>query len=313
MNGPILVTGAGGLLGEELLRRLEPGAARVVTAGRSASRRGDIGEHHRCDLSVPEEAAALIAAVRPSTIVHLAGGTSPDRHEVYRKNVLPTVHVLSAAARLASPPYCIMMGSAAEYGEAAAEVSAESSPLRPVSDYGRAKLAQTTLAESICAAAGLPLTVLRPFNVVSPRLPPSTALGNLRRQLLEGEGRERTVECGRLDVVRDFVPLASVAESILRLVERPAPGPAIDVCSGTGLELGSILRAMAERLGVAVRIVQKPELLAIPAAARVVGDPSRLLRTTGVRIAVTAAGLAEILVNQPGSGREASTPRIAAS
>lgn len=299
MTGPILVTGAGGLLGEELLRRLEPGSSRVVTAGRSApsyGEQGEQGDHHRCDLSVPEEAAALIEAVRPATIVHLAGGTSPDRHEVYRKNVLPTVYLLSAATRLGSPPYCIVMGSAAEYGEAAEEVSAESSPLRPLSDYGRAKLAQTTLAESICASAGLPLTVLRPFNVVSPRLPPSTALGNLRRQLLQGRGEERVVECGRLDVVRDFVPLASVAESILRLVERPAPGPAIDVCSGIGIELGSILQAMAERLGVAVRIVQKPELLAIPAAARVVGDPSRLVRTTGVRIAVTAAGMAEILL-----------------
>jgi nucleoside-diphosphate-sugar epimerase len=296
MTGPILVTGATGLLGEELLRRLDPGSSRVVTAGRSAPSHGEHGDHHRCDLSVPEEAAALIEAVRPATIVHLAGGTSSDRHEVYRKNVLPTVYLLSSATRLGSPPYCIVMGSAAEYGEAAEEVSAESSPLRPVSDYGRAKLAQTTLAESICAASGLPLTVLRPFNVVSPRLPPSAALGNLRRQLLEGEGRERIVECGRLDVVRDFVPLASVAESILRLVERPAPGPAIDVCSGTGLALGSILQAMAERLAVTVRIVQKPELLAIPAAARVVGDPSRLLRTTGVRIAVTAAGMAEILL-----------------
>ena len=278
MTEPVLVTGASGLIGEELLRRLGPGAV--------ASERSNAS-----DLSAPGKAAALIASVRPGTLVHLAGGTSPDRHEVYRKNVLPTVHLLEAAARLEKLPYCIVIGSAAEYGEASDRPISESSPLRPVSDYGRAKLAQTTLAESICKAAGLPLTILRPFNLVSPRLPVTTALGNMREQLLRGE----LVECGRLDVIRDFVPLSAVAETIERLITRPATG-VINVCSGTGIELGSILQAMAERLGRGLKIVQRPDLLAIPAAPRVVGDPARLAEATGIRIEVTAASIAEILL-----------------
>jgi nucleoside-diphosphate-sugar epimerase len=293
MTGPILITGASGLIGEELLRRLDPESPRTVTTGRSGLRRGN---HYPCDLSVPGQAAALIEAVRPGTIVHLAGGTSPDRHEVYRKNILPTVHLLDAAARLEKLPYCIVIGSAAEYGEASEEPITEASPLRPVSEYGRAKLAQTMLAESICESAGLPLTVLRPFNLVSPRLPASTALGNMREQLLRGEGPDRVVECGRLDVVRDFVPLSAVAETIQRLTASPAPGGTINVCSGTGIGLGSILQAMAERLDVSLRISQKPELLAIPAALRVVGNPSRLAEMTGIRIEVTAGSMAGILL-----------------
>lgn len=283
MSGPVLVTGAGGLIGTELLPVLEGGPSRVVTSG----------DRHRCDLSVPGNASTLIESVRPGTIVHLAGGTSPSRPEVYRKNVLTTVHLLEAAARLPEPPYCIVLGSAAEYGDAAEDRIAESSPLRPVTEYGRAKLAQTALAEAICEAAGLPLTILRPFNLVSPRLPLSSPLGNLRDQLLRGRG---AVECGRLDVVRDFIPAAAVAEAIRRLVASPAPDQVLNVCSGVGIELGSILEAMAERLGVAVRTVQKPELLALPAAPRVVGDPSRLSRVTGLRIEVTAERLAGLLL-----------------
>jgi len=281
MSGSILVTGAGGLIGTELLPLLKAGSWVAVESRR------------QCDLSVPGQAAELVETVRPGTIVHLAGGTSPSRQEVYRKNVLSTVHLLEAAARLEELPYCIVLGSAAEYGDASEERITESSPPRPVTEYGRAKLAQTALAEAICETAGLPLTILRPFNLVSPRLPPSSPLGNLRDQLLRGEGR---IECGRLNVVRDFVPVSAVAEAIRRLVASPAPGETLNVCSGVGIELGSILKAMAERLGVAVRTVQKPELLAIPAAPRVVGDPSRLGRVTGLRIEVTAEGLAGLLL-----------------
>jgi GDP-4-dehydro-6-deoxy-D-mannose reductase len=295
MTSTLLVTGATGLIGRELMGSLSQGSWQVHTASRSES---NLPGHHRCDLSRPDEAFALVGEVRPSAVVHLAGGTSPNRHALYESNVLATVNLMNAVGRLPSPAYCIVAGSAAEYGDASeAPIGAsEASPLRPVSEYGRAKVAQTTLAESIARSRGIPLTILRPFNVVSPRLPASTALGNMRRQLLGSEGPERTVACGRLDLVRDWVPLPAVAEAILLLLARSAPNQVLNVCSGVGIPVGSILEAMAKRLGVALHVVQTPELLAIPAAPRVVGDPSRLAEVTGLRISVTAENLAEILL-----------------
>jgi nucleoside-diphosphate-sugar epimerase len=300
MTSPLLVTGATGLIGRELMQALslrrEPW--RIHTASRSES---SLPGHHRCDLSRPEDCAALIDSVRPAAVVHLAGGTSPSRHALYENNVLSTVNLLHAVARLGHPVYCLVLGSAAEYGDTPRSPTAEEAPLRPVTDYGRAKVAQTTLAESIGRARGLPLTVLRPFNVVSPLLPATTALGNMRRQLLDAGaghrgGGERTVACGRLDLVRDYVPVAAVAEVILHLLAQPAPGLILNVCSGVGIALDSILAAMAARLGVTLRIEQSPELLEIPAAPRVVGDPARLAQATGIRIAATAEDLAAILV-----------------
>jgi nucleoside-diphosphate-sugar epimerase len=294
MISPVLITGATGLIGQELMLTLRS-FPQIHTASRSAS---SLPGHHPCDLSRPEESFALVDRVRPAAVVHLAGGTSPSRHELYEKNVLSTVNLMNAVGRLPHPAYCIVAGSAAEYGDTSRPLIDEAAPLSPVSEYGRAKVAQTTLAASIARARGIPLTILRPFNVVSPWLPPSTALGNMRRQLLGSEGPERTVTCGRLDLVRDWVPLPALVEVILALLVRPAPDQVLNVCSGVGIPLGSILEAMAERLGVALRIVQTPELLAIPAAPRAVGDPTRLAQLTGIRIAATARGLAEILLTQ---------------
>jgi GDP-4-dehydro-6-deoxy-D-mannose reductase len=285
MTSPVLVTGATGLLGRELIRALslrqEPW--QVHTAGRP-------------DLSGPDEARALVERVQPAAVVHLAGGTSPSRHVLYEDNVLTTVNLLHAVSRLQPPAYCLVFGSAAEYGDTPASPIDEDAPLKPVSEYGRAKVAQTTLAEGIARKHGIPLTVLRPFNLVSPLLPVSTALGNMRRQLLSGEGDERTVTCGRLDLLRDYVPLAAVVDVTLHLLANPAPGQVLNVCSGVGISLGSILEAMAERLGVTLRIEQSPDLLAIPAAPRAVGNPERLFQATGIRVAASAEGMAEILV-----------------
>jgi GDP-4-dehydro-6-deoxy-D-mannose reductase len=342
MSRRILVTGATGLIGRALLPALR--SDQVIPLARSAA---DLPGCLQCDLSDPDATRQAVQEIRPDAIVHLAGGTAASREELYRKNVLATVHLLEAAARLDPRPYVLVFGSAAEYGDAPGELIPETAPLRPVTEYGRAKAAQTALASWLAGARQIPLTILRPFNLVSPRLPLSSALGNMRQQLLaphpptpspipsprpgEGEksgvssggvgraaaplsrrlggdgrgdggegpaGAEVPVRCGNLEIVRDFVPLASVVEGVRRLLDRPAPGRVINLCSGVGITLGEILDAMAERLGVTLRIVRDPALAALPAAPRAVGDPSAFFAATGLAIAPTPRALAALLLSE---------------
>ena len=294
MSGAVLVTGASGLIGSELVPVLRAAGYEVLTTCRSGK-----GVDRRADLAVPAEAQALLAAARPDAVVHLAGGTDPDPDELYRGNVLSTVNVLAAASRLPTAPPCVVLGSAAEYGDGGPDAIAEDRRPRPLSDYGRAKAAQVILARQVAAARRLPLTVLRPFNVVSPRLPETTALGNIRRQLLAGTGARRPVACGRLDVVRDYVPVAVVVEAIRRSLARPQPGEVINVCSGTGLELRLVLAAMARRLGVTAVPSGSARLTGLPAADRVVGDPSRLRALLGLSPEASAEGIAATMLPAP--------------
>lgn len=296
----LLLTGAGGLIGRSLLPALRAEGFEVLPAGRSlpppsggepegfaALARGDLADPARC--------RDLLRRFRPEAVLHLAGGAGGGRNELYRSNVLPTVHLLEAAGELEAPPYFVVFGSAAEYGAHEGRIG-EDAPLRPLTDYGRAKLAQTALAQAIGAERGIPLSVLRPFNVVARDLPASSALGYLREQLLASRDERRRVVCGRLDVVRDFVPVSTVVDAVVALVRSPAPGQAINVCTGVGLDVESVLRAMAAELGTTLEIAVDEALARLPAAPAAVGDPARMRELLGVSATPSPASLARLLL-----------------
>ena len=79
-------------------------------------------------------------------------------------------------------------------------VATESSPTKPVSSYGAPKLAGTSLGpDALAVEQGVALASCGPFNVVSPDLGVDSALGNLRRQLLQqaGESTRRPLRSAR--------------------------------------------------------------------------------------------------------------------
>lgn len=291
----MLVTGSTGLIGAPLLRLLRERGFDAHGVSRTAS---VDPQTHRADLTDAATVGALLDDVCPAVVVHLAGGRERTLDRLRESNVVPTLNVLQAAARLEPPPSVITAGSAAEYGEPAESVASESTSPRPVSDYGRAKLEASKLARSIATESDIRMCIVRPFNIVSPDLPSASALGNMRHQLLAETGRRRVVRCGRLDVVRDFVPLDFVLEAFIRLLDVEAWPNVLNVCSGVGIELGSVLRAMADELDVEVQTIAAPELVAIPAADRIIGDAA-LLRALGLVCEPTAISLARMLVGQP--------------
>jgi nucleoside-diphosphate-sugar epimerase len=287
-----LVTGATGLIGSSLLAALRRQGLDAHGVARSAHGSG----MHAADLRSASATGAVLGLVEPTTVVHLVGGHHPDPARLTELNAGTLSNVMQAAADLATVPMVIAVGSAAEYGEPADGVVSESSPTEPVSAYGRAKLAATSRAMELSEATGVPLCVVRPFNVVSPHLGADTALGNLRRQLLAQSGSRRVVRCGRLDIVRDFVPLDYVVEVLAAVAILPAPPAVLNVCSGTGILLEDVLHALAASLDASVTVESVPELTAIPAPERIVGD-SRLLAQLGFSCRPTPASLASVLLD----------------
>ncbi|HXQ75076.1 MAG TPA: NAD-dependent epimerase/dehydratase family protein [Acidimicrobiales bacterium] len=289
----VLVTGASGLLGRRTVPLLKEKGWDVVTTGRR-------DPDHPADVTRPGSLAALVESLDPDAVVHLAGGAVTGDVSTWELNLLPGVELLHAAARSARRPRVVLIGSAAEYGVDGDGVT-EETPAHPVSDYGRAKSVQTVCARRF-HQNGIPVLVVRPFNVVAPDLPPSSALGNLRSQVMACRPAPSCeVRCGRLDVVRDFVTADFVARVLVRCLEAWPGVPVLNVASGHGIALGEVFDAFGAVVGMRLRYRPAPELTAIAGPDVLTADPAALEAATALRCEVDAHQLARELAGPDGS------------
>lgn len=248
------------------------------------------------DLTDIDQAARLVRRARPDAVFHLAGGQAPTRAELLRSNVDATSALLRALADRDAPlDLLVVTGSAAEYGDGDGTPLSERSPLRPVTPYGHAKVAQRQLCRLMQEAVTRRLVHTRPFNVVSPELPATTPLGNVRRQLLAGGDRPARLVCGRLDIVRDFVPLPDVVRALAGLLGVADPPADLNICSGVPVLLADLVDELVRASGAQCRPVQDARLLALPAAREVVGDTGRL-RSLGLHAGTDVRRLAALLL-----------------
>jgi len=149
----ILITGAGGMLGQKLARAI---AARPVIAGRSVGRltladmaappvpdREGLSVPLALDIAAPEAPARLLAD-RPDIIFHLAavlsGESEADLEKGYRVNLDATRALFDAIRRLPDyRPRFVQASTLAVYGAPFPDPVPDDFHLAPSSSYGTAK------------------------------------------------------------------------------------------------------------------------------------------------------------------------------
>jgi len=159
-----LITGASGFVGSNLARRLRREGRDVRCLVRSSSKLEQIEslgvELVRGSLHDAESLNAAAAGV--DVVFHLAGRTAALRASEYmRDNADGTRLVAQACAGQPNPPVLVMVSSLAAGGPGTIKSPrCETDADRPVSAYGRSKLAAERAAAE--AASSMPLSIVRP-------------------------------------------------------------------------------------------------------------------------------------------------------
>jgi nucleoside-diphosphate-sugar epimerase len=268
--GRVLVTGLRSFTGPYLARALAQAGHEVQGADEAAG----------FDLRRPESLQAALAAARPDYVVHLAALSSVthgNAAELYAVNTVGTANLLEAIAQAVPAVRKVLLASSANvYGNAEADPIDEAVPPAPVNHYACSKLAMEFIARTWFER--LPILIVRPFNYTGPGQSENFLIPKLVAHYAQ---RRPVLELGNIEVERDFSDVRMVADVYARLLATEASGAVVNVCSGVGRSLRSVLAQLqaitghAPELRVAEHLVRRAEV------HRLVGSNRRLRGLVG--------------------------------
>lgn len=243
MSGPMLVTGAYGLIGHEVVAKLRATGAQVVPTDRVRERPAD-ADFVATPLVV-EDVARLTDFLREHRIqgvVHAAGISGPmlardDPHLIFRVNAGGTLDLFEAA-RLVGVRRVVLVSSASVYGRTDEALVSESAPLRAESPYGASKVAGEAIARAYWRAHDVDTVILRPCWVYGPRRRTDCVI---RTMILDALADRPTMLRYSRELRRQFVHVDDVATAIVKALGGRGPaGGTYNLADGVRHTLGTL-------------------------------------------------------------------------
>lgn len=243
-----------------------------------------------CDVRDGSSVRRLISEVQPDRVYHLAAQSNvqTSRHapaDTLSTNVIGLVNLLEAVRDLRPEARILVPGSSEEYGlqTPSEQPIREENDLRPLSPYAVSKVAQDMAALQYAASYKLHIVRTRAFNHTGPGREDVFVESSFARQIAEIEAglREPSIHVGNLDVVRDYSDARDVVRAYRLALEKGTSGEVYNICSGTGLLIGEILRMLMQISGVEAAIVPDKSRTRQREAPAIVGDSTRFRRLTG--------------------------------
>lgn len=250
----VLITGATGYVGAEVVRQLLEAGKQVTALGRSDP--GGGLPFLRADLTDAEGLQRALTGRSYDCIMHIASlpGDTGDPLQMVRTNI-NGCHNLLEFARQAKVGRFVLASSISAYEWYPATKFCppetmpvpEEHPCRPRDMYSTTKRVQEELALTYYHQYGLPVVALRLTAVVGPNgRGGGRGWGEFARQLAQGQRVE--VPHFRAEELCHYVDYRDVARMFLAAAEHPAAPGEIFNCCGPAPTRGSELREIIQRL-----------------------------------------------------------------
>ena len=227
------MTGAGGFVGANLVRRLLADGRGVVALVRPG---GDAWRLDGLDVELVEADVREAVPAGFELVFHLAAhgaySWQEDEAAIRDTNIRGTANALAAGRRV------VVAGSSSEYG-LKQHAPSEDEPLEPNSAYAVAK------AEASALALARGAVVLRLYSAYGPWEEPNRLIPTLLARGLAGELPPLVSPL----VARDFVHVDDVCEAFVRAAEAPA-GRVYNVGSGRQTTVQEVVQTTCRVLGL---------------------------------------------------------------
>lgn len=239
----VLVTGAAGFLGANLVRSLMGCGAEVHAIVRPGGDRWRLDgldglDEVEVDLLDFDGLSSAVHSIAPAIIFNsAASGVSSigrDRRKTLVENVIATFNLLEATGAVEYERF-VHVGGSSEYGKKTRPLD-EKERLEPATIYAVAKASATLAALQHASEFGRPITVLRPFSIYGPWEAP----GRLIPRAIIAAKRGLELPLTSPGYKRDYVFVDDVVEAcLLAGMTRSADGESRN--PGSGSRFGEII------------------------------------------------------------------------
>jgi UDP-glucose 4-epimerase len=295
----VLVTGGAGYIGSHMALRLgDAGEAVVVLDNLTTG--FDWAIDHRAsfvqgDASDIQFVEALIAERGITEIIHFAGSiivpeSVTDPLKYYRNNTATSRNLLEAAVKGGVERF-IFSSTAAVYGMTGLAPVEETTPLNPMSPYGRSKLMTEWMLADVAAAHPIKYGVLRYFNVAG--ADPKKRSGQstpFATHLIKVASQAALGQRPKMDIfgtdyptpdgtgVRDYIHVTDLVEAhklLLDYLRGGGESTTINCAYGKGYSVRQVIDSVKAVSGVDFRVEEGPRRAGDPASITATGEKIR--------------------------------------
>jgi nucleoside-diphosphate-sugar epimerase len=259
----ILVTGANGFLGSEVVRLLRADSVNARATGLENQCLQSGVDYYQADILQIEQIEPVVAGV--STIIHTAGlahifgadATSADRFRQINENGTANVVTVAAAEGV---KHFVLISSVSVYGPHTFGLYDEDTPCNPIGSYAISKYNAEQRAEEIARESGMALTILRLATLYG-----EGDRGNVHR-LLATIDNGRFIWIGNGSNQKSLLYKGDAARACALVAVNPAAGIRTYNVSAPPCTMREIVQGLSQELGRTLLPFQIPPRLALFAA-----------------------------------------------
>ena len=283
------ITGASGFVGSYLIADLSRKGHDIhgvdVAPPPKASAGASAVRYHQMSLMDYKGLRSLLEDIKPDRVIHLASASSVSLSwtapiECFVNNTNIFLNLVEAIRDSRLRCRVLSVGSSEEYGvipEKGISVG-EGHPLDPASPYAVARVAQEHFSRVYVQGYGLDIVCTRSFNHIGPGQADRFVVSSFVKQAVEiAQKKRKTISCGRIDIVRDFMDVRDVIRAYDIICEKGQRGDVYNVCNGAGYSLKEVLERVCRRLNIPVVTEPMDALMRPVENGSIIGDNRKLL------------------------------------
>lgn len=240
-----LVTGGSGIIGQYCLAQLYAKGYEVHAVSSAPQASMPTVQWHQANLLDTGQARALVCALKPSHLLHLAWCTQHGKYWTSPENlnwVQGSLNLIQAFTE-SGGKRLVAAGTCAEYEWGHGVCVEDQTPLVPATLYGIYKNALQLMLRAWGEQTGLSSAWGRVFSLYGPREHPERLVASVIRALLRSE----PAACGNAGLLRDYLHAQDVASAFVALLDSRLEGP-VNIGSGEAVKLGEIVEKIAQKL-----------------------------------------------------------------